>query len=169
MGNIHILKTTTGTPNIIHMQISENYVSIYPYMNSLWWRIMWPGVLIYIISHNWLIPLNKYSCHITHVYPSALILYSICRPNISAHTSKKQQTATFIYHAMPMHVSTRNIPLKCHKFCICPNYLTCIYGRSMPNIQATNKVTTINDIASIFCPSLVSTHPLFSIFIISPA
>ena len=41
------------------------------------------------ISHYWNMPLNIYVCHITHVCTTSLVLYSICRSNITAYTSAK--------------------------------------------------------------------------------
>ena len=52
---------------------------------------------IHKISHYWHMPLDKFSCHVTQVCPTALIMWSTYRVHITAHTSQKQQTATFIY------------------------------------------------------------------------
>ena len=45
---------------------------------------------------------------------------------------KAQLTTTFIYHTTTNYMSEANTPLKCHKYGICSNYLTCIYGGSIP-------------------------------------
>ena len=46
------------------------------------------------ISQYWLMPLNKYACHIAHVCPAVLTINSTCRPHITHTGVKKQQTPT---------------------------------------------------------------------------
>ena len=66
------------------------------------------------ISYHSLMPLNKYTCHIIHVFPTALIPSSMCRPHITTHTGQKnKQTATFNQHAITIYAPTGNMTLKC--------------------------------------------------------
>ena len=74
-------------------------------------------------------PMYKYAWHITHVSPTALILYSTYRPHITAYTNKK--TATFIYHSIAIHVLSTNMPLKCHRYATYTNYFMCTYETTM--------------------------------------
>ena len=47
------------------------------------------------------------------IFPNALLLKYIYRPDITVHISHKK-TATFIYHAFAIYVPETNILPKCH-------------------------------------------------------
>ena len=87
-------------------------MSLYvPHMNSVWSTVC-PGAWLYIHFTLLIWAPKKYAYHITHVCPTALIQYSKCRPQLLHIQVTK--TATFIYYAITMYVTTTNIPPKCH-------------------------------------------------------
>ena len=62
----------------VHMQIQDNYYTIYTYMD-LMQSTVWPGALLYIISHYWHMPLNKYACQmscISHCMKTVFYMYT---------------------------------------------------------------------------------------------
>ena len=127
---------------LLHEQILNNCVSIstsYVFTSINCYTHIW---------HYWHITLNKYTCHTTHLCPTALILYSRSRPHITAHTSQnKQETATFINHAIIIYVPTTKMPLKCHINARCATYFMCTYETTM----SVYKVH-INSMQSIMWP-----------------
>ena len=92
-----------------------------------------PGMLLHIcvtfthVCMYVLYVLTKYVCHITHICPTALILYSTCRFHITAQTSQKSINCNLIYDAITIYVSTTNMPLKCHIYDTYANYFMCTY------------------------------------------
>ena len=59
------------------------------------------GCVYVCISHYWHMPLNKYACHIVHVCPTVVLLYSTYRLQITAYKSKK--TYISYYWGMPLN------------------------------------------------------------------
>ena len=51
--------------------------------------------------------LNKHACDIVHISPTALLLWSTYRPNITVHTSPKQTTPEII----AKYAAETNMPL----------------------------------------------------------
>ena len=51
-------------------------------------------------------PQNKYTCHSTHVCPTAN------RPYMTSYTSKTLQNGTFIYHVIAIFVPATSVPLR---------------------------------------------------------
>ena len=84
-------------------------------------------------------PLNTYACHTTHVCPTALIVYSTCRPHITAHTSKK--TAIFNYCVYIM-CANKKMPLKCHIFQLPPVHI----WDNQVSIYTSYELTAINNL-----------------------
>ena len=82
------------------------------------------------LSHYWNMSPNKYACHKTLLCYIALIMYSTCIPNITTHTSEKQQFATFNYHAISIYVPITNMTLKCHRYATYANYI-CVHMRQL--------------------------------------
>ena len=108
----------------------ETTMSVYrPHMNSVQ-LIMWPGALVYI-SQYCLMPLNKYACHIAQLCPTTPLLRFTDKPTLLHIFIKNKSTATFVYHAIFKYVPVTYMPLKCQRYCICPNYLMCTDGQSM--------------------------------------
>ena len=52
-------------------------------------------------------PLNKSVCHISHVCPTAWLLYSTYRPNIVIYINK-------LHNTIAIYVPATHMPLKCH-------------------------------------------------------
>ena len=100
------------------------------------------------ITYYWHMPLNKYASHITHSCPTALLLYTTYRHHITTYTSQNlQQTATFFYHAITIHVPTANMPLKCHICATYANYFMGTYETTVSlYIPDMNSVTKSNAI-----------------------
>ena len=67
-----------------------------------------------------------------HIYFPLHLYCSLCRPYITVPIHQNQWSATFIYCATAKYVPATNMPLKCHRYVICQNCLTCINGGSMP-------------------------------------
>ena len=112
---------------LIHVHIGDNYVSIYTShepnaisnmtrstgVNTFHMTDLCPGANIHATLHM----------HVPflHIDPTFL------------HISlKNQQNATLIQHIIAKDVPVIYLPLQFHKYCICPHYLTRIYGESMP-------------------------------------
>ena len=74
---------------LVHVQISDNFVNIYLISTDHNQKCHHKHWYTYI-SHYWHMPLNKYTCHIWYMDPTALTPYTTCRP-IWLHTSQKQQ------------------------------------------------------------------------------
>ena len=108
------------------MQISQ----LYQYMYLIWAHCNWQcdQEHCYNTFHIFGIFPKQICFHITNVSPTALIMFSSYRTHINAHTNKKLHTATFIYHAITIHVPTTNMHLKCH---IYANYYMCTYETTM--------------------------------------
>ena len=88
---------------------------------------MLPQKIGIIISHHWYMPLNKYACHNPHVFPTACLLNSTYRPNITAHISKIIRKCNFNLPCYcHIYVPATNVLLKCNIYAACPNYLMCI-------------------------------------------
>ena len=75
---------------------------------------MWPGALIYIITHYWHILLTKYVCYIAHIQLHYYISLHI-DPTL-LHISGKKTTNYNIYLQCYCHIcaSNKHTP-KCHK------------------------------------------------------
>ena len=89
--------------------------------------------------------LNKYVFDTACVHPNAWIRYSMCRPHITAHKSKKKTTkSNFIYHTLTIHVSATNMSFKCYSYAIYAKYFMHRYETTMSEyIPNTNSVQSI--------------------------
>ena len=56
------------------------------------------------------IDLNKYAYHTIHMCSNALLLYSIHRPHIAAHISKKKQFTIVVYHVIAKCANNKYAP-----------------------------------------------------------
>ena len=64
-----------------------------------------------------------------------------CDPLYLADASPSQQeTAAFIYCAIAIHVTATYMPIKCHIYATCANYLVYIDGKSMPILMPHMKL-----------------------------
>ena len=85
------------------------------------------------IWHNWHMPLIKFVW--LHKY---VPLHFYCnlhsRPHITEHIHQKSVNCNFITIILQNISQQTNMPSKCQKYAICPNYSMCIYGGSYPNI-----------------------------------
>ena len=80
------------------------------------------------ISNYWHMSLNIYVSHMTHICPTALLLWSIYRPHSTGHAGlKKTQIATYNYHTIANIVPETNMSLKCYVFATHANYFICRY------------------------------------------
>ena len=84
------------------------------------------------IPHYFHMPLKKYACHIEHLCPTALLLYSIYWSHIPVHIYKIQWTASYMYQTTTKYVPATNMPCKGYIYATYPNYLMCIYGEILP-------------------------------------
>ena len=76
--------------------------------------------------------LNKYVCHIAHIYAPLHFYYSLqIDTHITAHINQNQLIATYINQTVAQYMPTTDMPLKCQKYSIYPNYLTSINGGGM--------------------------------------
>ena len=111
--NVPFKSHVYATYKISSCVIWNNYVSIcfmWTYCNQ-----QSDQEQLYIHLHYWCIPLNKYAHHITHIFPTACLLWSTYRPSITAHISKQQK----------IHF---NLPCYCH---MCPSSK---YAPEMPHL-----------------------------------
>ena len=56
--------------------------------------------------------INKYASNITHICPTALLLWSTYRPQITGHIDPPRKL--FNYHTTAIYVPTTNMSFKCH-------------------------------------------------------
>ena len=101
-------------PQIPHMPINscKDMRQLFQYIYLIWIHYNQQYDLEHwymYISHYWHMSLNKHAYHIKHVCPTALILYSTCRPHITAPTRKKLKL--FIY---PDITNKKYIPQMLH-------------------------------------------------------
>ena len=71
---------------LVFVQMSGPFFSIYTSYQLTAINIATRSLAIHTCPHFWHMPLNKYA--FTYVHAIALILYSTCRPHITACTSK---------------------------------------------------------------------------------
>ena len=112
------------------------------YINSPQSKVSPQGLYTYI-SHYWHVVLKKYTWHLSCVCPTALILYSTCRPHITANTGQNNNKLHLFYHTITIYVSTSNMPLTCHIYSIYATYIICtcmtttsVYAPHMNSIQS---------------------------------
>ena len=53
-------------------------------------------------------PLNKHSCQIAHICPSAVLLQFTYRSNINAHNTYRKQSTRFSFNATAIYTSYKN-------------------------------------------------------------
>ena len=97
------------------------------------------------ISHYWHMPLNKYTSHITHRCPTALLLWSTYRPHIPGYTDSKENSILQI-------LITMLFPYLCQKqispsYATHTNYSLCIYKIMSVYVPDMNS-TTINNVTT---------------------
>ena len=78
---------------------------------------MWPGTLVNIHFISLAYALEQYACHMAHVYPSALVLWSTYQPYSTTHTSPKMANWNFLINML--------LPCMCQQQ-VCPSNTTCV-------------------------------------------
>ena len=121
------------------------------HMNSLQ-STMWSGALVYI-SHYWLMSLIKYTCCTTDVCPAACLLYSIYRPDITAHTSKHINNKINLNLPCYFYICASNkyTPKILH-ICQMPKFFNVHRWGKCANINTMNEFLGINDMMSNVVP-----------------
>ena len=101
---------------LFHMQISDNYVSIYTPYQLTAINDVTMTTDIYIFHIIGICPRTNMSPTL-HIY---VLLLFYC----SLHIKPQQQTATFNYHVITTYMPFTNMPIKCHRY---TNYFMCRY------------------------------------------
>ena len=130
--------------------IYETTMSLFiPHMISVQ-SIMWPGAMVYI-HFTLLTYAPEQICQPHHTYMShstSTIVY-IYTSHYCTHPLKINKLQHLCTVLLQKYVPRTNIPLKSHKFVICPNYSTCIYRGSMPMYVPHIKLFRINGLTRI--------------------
>ena len=99
---------------------------------------MWQKHWQTYISHYWHMPLNKYTCHTTHVCATICLFMAAYIPNITVHISKKTTKCNF------------SLPCYCHHLkpyiCHMPKLFNVHQWEKFVNIYAAYAFTGINHV-----------------------
>ena len=129
---------------LLHMYICNNYISIYTSYELNAINNVTKSTCIHTF-HITDMPLNKYSCHIAHTCPTALLLQSTYRPHITTHIHHRSIPCNNLPYYWKIYTISKYAPQMPYKWHMPKLHTEYLWGK-YANIYATYEAAHVNRI-----------------------